>query len=63
MEDKEKAPSTPEESNKKSDPILDPFWSVEATEKFAEDYFKKLEPKCQSQLELLFSKNYQLANG
>ena len=56
MEDKEKAPSIPEESNKKSDPILDPIWSVEATEKFAEDYFKKLEPKCDSQLELDLSK-------
>ena len=56
MTDNKKAPSTPEESNKKSDPILDPIWSVEATEKFAEDYFKKLEPKCESQLELDFAK-------
>ena len=71
MSDKEKAPSTPEESNKKSDPILDPIWSVEATEKFAEEYFKKLEPKCESQLELdlakiiswLTARNNQQAEG
>ena len=44
MEDKEKSPDGNEApKDKKSDPILDPIWSVEATEKFAEDYFKKLE--------------------
>ena len=57
MEDKEKSPDGNEApKDKKSDPILDPIWSVEATEKFAEDYSKKLEPKCESQLELDFAK-------
>ena len=43
MSDKKKAPLTPEESNKKSDNTLDPIWTDEATEEFAEIYFKKLE--------------------
>ena len=57
MSSNEKSPDSNEApKDKKSDPILDPIWSVEATEKFAEDYFKKLEPKCESQLELDFAK-------
>ena len=53
---KEKAPSTPEESNN-PDPILDPFWSPAKVQEMSDQWLEELKPLCKTELEIKLSES------